>query len=106
MYAARSRSLVAKNPWGLSLVRMLAHMAVLNVSRHTCQSPAGLYQTPPMPVIEGSMEPIHVGGFGLISLRCVGLDANDATRWRHTISSLWTGVDRFIRIPFAILRAC
>ena len=41
-YAASSRLLIVKNPWGLSLVRMLAHMSVLNVSRHTCHSPVGL----------------------------------------------------------------
>ena len=106
MYAASSRLLMVKNPWGFSSVRMLACMAVLNVSRHTCHSPAGLYQTLPMPVMEVSVEPIHVGGFGLIALRCVGLDANDATRWRHKVSSAWTSVDRFIRRPLAAMSAC
>ena len=52
MYAAISRSLMVKNPWGLSSVRMLDRMAVINVSRHTCHSLDGLYQTPPMPVRE------------------------------------------------------
>ena len=42
MYAARSRSLMVRNPVGFVSVRMLARMAVLNVSRHTCQSPFGL----------------------------------------------------------------
>ena len=49
---------------------------------------------------------IHVGGCGLISLRCVGLVANNMTRWRHKVSSAWTGVERFIRRPFAVLSAC
>ena len=35
MYAASSRSLMVKNPWGLSSVIILARMALLNVSRHT-----------------------------------------------------------------------
>ena len=69
MYAASSRSFMVKNPWGFSLVIMLARMAVLNVSRHTCHSPDGLHQTPPIPVKEASMSPIHVGGCGLISRR-------------------------------------
>ena len=43
---------------------------------------------------------------GLISLRCVGLVAKDATRWRHKVSSAWNGVDSFIRCPFAVLSAC
>ena len=106
MYAASSKSLMVKNPWGFSSVRMLVFMAMLNVSRHTCNSPDGLCQTPPMPMMETSVAPIHVGECGLISCKCVGLAANDATRWRHTVSSLRTGVDRFIRRPFAILRAC
>ena len=85
---------------------MLSFMAVLNVSHHMCHSPEGLWQTRPMPVREASVAPIHVGGCGLISHRCVGLDTNDATRWRHTVSSYWTGVERFIWRPFAVLRAC
>ena len=80
MYAASSRSLMVRNPVGLVSVRMWARMAVLNVSRHTCQSPFGLRQTPPMLVREASVAPIHVGGCGLILRRCVGLVANDATR--------------------------
>ena len=52
------------------------------------------------------MDPIDVGGCGLIYRRCVGLVANDATRWRQTVSSLWNSVDRFIRRPLAVLRAC
>ena len=59
-----------------------------------------------MPVREASVAPIHVGGCSLISLRCVGLVSNDAARWRHKVSSTWTGVDRFIRRPFAVLSAC
>ena len=35
MYAASSRSLMVKNPWGFLSVRMLARMEVLNVSRNT-----------------------------------------------------------------------
>ena len=42
MYVAGSRSLMVKNPWGFFSVRMLAGMAVLNVSLHTCNSPDGL----------------------------------------------------------------
>ena len=42
MYAASSRSLMVRNKLGFSSVRILACMAVLNVSRHTCQSPDGL----------------------------------------------------------------
>ena len=42
MYATSSRSLMVRNPLGFSSMRMWAHMAVLNVSRHTCQSPDGL----------------------------------------------------------------
>ena len=106
MYAASSKSLMVENPWGFSLVRMLACMAVLNVSRHTCHSPEGLWQTPPVLVREASVAPIHVGGCGLISRICVGMAANDATRWRHTVNSSWTGVERFIRRPFAVLRGC
>ena len=37
MYAASSRLLMVRNPVGFLSVRMLAHMAVLKVSRHTCQ---------------------------------------------------------------------
>ena len=37
MYAASSRSLMARNPVGFASVRMWAHMAVLNVSHHKCQ---------------------------------------------------------------------
>ena len=80
MYAASLRSLMVRNPVGFTSVRMWARMAVLNVSRHTCQSPFGLRQTPPMPVREASVAPIHVGRCGLISRRCVGLVANDAAR--------------------------
>ena len=88
MYAASSKSFMVKNPWGFSLVRMLSCMAVLNVSRHTCHSPEGVCQTPPMPVREASVALIHVGGCGFISCRCIGLAANGATRWHHTVSSL------------------
>ena len=42
MYAASSRSLMVKNPWGLSLVIVLARMVVLNVSLHMCHSLDGL----------------------------------------------------------------
>ena len=42
IYAARSRSLMVRNPLGFSSVRMLARMAVLTVSRYVCQSPDGL----------------------------------------------------------------
>ena len=42
MYAASSRSLMVRNLLGCSSVRMWARMAVLNVSRHTCQSSCGL----------------------------------------------------------------
>ena len=73
MYAARSKSLMVKNPWGLSSVRMWVCMEVLNVSRHTCHSPEGLWQTLSMPVREASVAPIYVGGCVLISHRCVGL---------------------------------
>ena len=48
MYAASSRLLMVKNTWVLSSVRMLARKAVLNVSRHTCHSPDGIYQNPPI----------------------------------------------------------
>ena len=106
MYAASSKSLMVKNPWGFSLVRMLACMAVLNVSRLTCHSHEQLWQTPLMPVREASVAPIHVVGCGLIYRRYVSLAAIDATRWRHTVSSSWTGVERFIRCPFAVLRGC
>ena len=78
-------------------------MAVLNVSRHTCYSPDGLQQTPPMPVRGASLAPIHVGGLGLISLRCVGMVDKDGTRWRHRFSLEWTGADKFIRSPLAVL---
>ena len=37
MYAASLRSLMVRKPSGFLSVRMLARMAVLNVSRHTCQ---------------------------------------------------------------------
>ena len=50
MYAASSRSLMVRNPVGFASVRMWARMAVLNFSRHTCQSPFGLQHTTPMPV--------------------------------------------------------
>ena len=106
MYAASSKSLMVNNPWRFSLVRMWAFMAVLNVSCHTCHSLEGIWQTPPMPVREASVAPINVGGCGLSSFRCVGLTANDATIWRHMVSSSWTGVERFTRRPFAVLRAC
>ena len=106
MYVAISKSLMVKNTWVFSLVRMLDCMEVLNDSRHTCNYPEGMWQTPPMPVREASVAPIHVGGCVLISRRCIGLAANDATRWRHTVSSSWTGVVRFIRSPFVVLRAC
>ena len=42
----------------------------------------------------------------MISLRCVGLVANNSTRWRHKVSSAWTGVDRFIWRPIAVLSIC
>ena len=97
---------MVKKPWGFLSARMLARMAVLNVRRHTCHSHDGLYQTPSMPVREAPVAPIHVGRCGLISLRCVGLVNNDVTRWRHKVSSAWTGGDRFIRRLFAVLSAC
>ena len=84
MYAARSKSLMVKNPCGFSSVRIWACMAVPNVSRHMCHSPEGLWQTPTVPVKETSVAPIHVGGCGLISRRCVDLAANNAAKWRHT----------------------
>ena len=62
MYAARSKLLVVKNPFGFLSVRMWACMEVLNVSRHMCHSPDRLYQTLPMLVREVSVAPIHVGG--------------------------------------------
>ena len=80
MYAARSRSLMVRNPVGFVSVRMWVRMAVLNISHHTCHSPFGLQQTSPMPVREAFVAPIHVGGCGRISRRCVGLVANDATK--------------------------
>ena len=106
MYTASSKSLMVKNPRGFSSVRMWACMAVLNVSLHTCHTPEGLWQTPPMPVREASVAPIHVVGCGLISRRCVGLAANYANRWRHMDRSSWTGVERFIRRLFLVLIAC
>ena len=106
MYAASSKSLMVKNPWGFSSLISMDRMAVLNVSRHTCHSPEGIWQIPSIPVRESSVVPIHVGGCGLISLRCIGLVANDATRWRNKISSECTSVYRFIRHPFAVLGAC
>ena len=106
MYAASSRSLMVKNTWVLSSVRMLACKAVLNVSRHTCHSPDGIYQNLPILVREASMAPIHVGVCGLIPIRCVGMAANNETILRHKVSSVWTGVDRFIWRPFAVLSAC
>ena len=87
MYAASYKSLMVRKPWGFSSVIMLACMAVLNVNRHMCHSPEGLWQTPPMHVREASVAPIHVGRCCLISRRCVCLATNDATRWRHTVSS-------------------
>ena len=42
MYAASLRSLMVRNTLRFSSVRMWARMAVLNVSRHTCQYPDGL----------------------------------------------------------------
>ena len=42
MYAASSRSLIVRNPVGFASMRMWARMAVLNVSRHTCQYPFGM----------------------------------------------------------------
>ena len=50
MYAVSSRFLIVKNPWGFSSVRMLVHMAVINVSRQTCHYPKGMQQNKPMPV--------------------------------------------------------
>ena len=82
MYAVISKSLMVKNPWGFSSVRMWYCMAVLNVRPKTCHSPKGVWQTPPMPVREAPVDPIQVGRCGLISRRCVGMAANDATRWR------------------------
>ena len=105
MYAASSKSLMVNVPFGFLSVRMWSRMAVLNVSHYTCHSPDGLWQTLPMMVREVSVATIHVGGCGLISLRYVGLVANDATRWRHKVSSAWTGVDSFIRQPLAVLSA-
>ena len=97
---------MVKVSFGFLLVRMWACMAVLNVSRHMCHSPDGLYQTPPMPVREASVAPIHVGGGSLISLKCFCLVANYATRCRHKVGSAWTSVGRFIRRPLAVLSAC
>ena len=51
VYAASSMLLIVRNPLGFSSVRMWYCMAVLNVSCHACQSPFGLWQTPPMPVL-------------------------------------------------------
>ena len=59
-----------------------------------------------MTVREASVAPIHVGGCGLISRRCVGLVANDATKWRHMVSYSCTGVVRFTLRPFAVFNAC
>ena len=59
-----------------------------------------------MPVRKVSVAPIRVGGCGLISLRCVGLVANNVIIWRHKVSFAWTGVDRFIQRPFDVLSAC
>ena len=42
MYAASSSSLMVNVPFGSLSVRMWAHMAVLNVSHHTCHPPDGL----------------------------------------------------------------
>ena len=106
MYAASSRSLMVNITFGLFSVRMWSRMAVMNISRNTCHYPDGLYQTPPIPVREASVAPIHMGGCGLIYLRCIGLVTNDATRWLHNVSYSWTGVDRFIRWPLAILSVC
>ena len=100
MYAASSKSLMVKNPWECSSVRIWVCIGVMNVSLHTCQSPEGVWQTPPIPVREVYMALIHEDGCGLIYHRCVGLAANDATRWRHTVSSSLTGMERFIRLPF------
>ena len=59
-----------------------------------------------MPVREVSVAPIHVGGCSLIFHRCVGLVDNDATIWCHKVSSAWSGLDRFICCPLAVLRVC
>ena len=103
MYAASSRSLMVNIPFGFLSVRMWDRMAVLNVSRHTCHSPDGIKQNQSIPLREASVAKIHVGGCGLMYLRCIGMVANDATRWRHDVSSAWTGVDRFIWRHLVIL---
>ena len=80
MYAASSRSLIVKKPWGLSSVRMLARMAVLNDSCHTYHPPKGLQKTLIIGTREASVSPIHVGWVGLISIRCVGLAVREEMR--------------------------
>ena len=52
------------------------------------------------------MELIHVGRFGLTSLRYVVLASNDVTSWHHKVISAWNGVDSFIWRPLASLNAC
>ena len=52
------------------------------------------------------MAPIHVGGCGQISRKCVGLVASDATRWLQTVNSSLTGGGRLIFCPFAFFNTC
>ena len=85
---------------------MLAHMAVINASRHTCHSPKGLKQTPTMPMREASVAPMHVWELVIISLIWVGFSAREATRCHNSMSSAWTGADSSIWNPWAILSLC
>ena len=47
IYAVSSRSLIVKYNWGLSSIRMLDRMEVMNVICHTYHSPEELQQNTP-----------------------------------------------------------
>ena len=74
-------------------------MAVLNSSLHTCHYPEGIQQTPPITRRETTIAPIHVGGLGIIFIRCVGMALMELIRCLYMVNALWNGTDRDIWRP-------
>ena len=105
-YTSRSRLLMVKNLCRLFSVIRYLRIATLKGRLHRCNSPEGLRQTPPIPWIEASVDPIHAVGLGRISLRLFRRHSRYPTRCRQRFSLSCTGVFRLMHRPFSYFIEC
>ena len=106
MHGASCRSFIVRSPPGFASVRRRHLVALSTANIKTCHSPVGMRHTPPIPMRDAYVAPIHVGISGQIYLRWVGSLARDATRCLQRLSSSWTAAVMIMQRPAAPLIAC